>query len=58
VTLAVAALLVSVLGTLGAALALLAGTSVAAGVRTITLWFALAAFQPAGEAALASSERA
>jgi O-antigen/teichoic acid export membrane protein len=44
VTLGTAVLLVSPWGTLGAACALLAGTSVAAVVRSITLWLVLAAF--------------
>lgn len=55
VTLGSAVALVSTLGTLGAALALLAGTSVAAVVRTITLWLALAAFDAKADSPLTAS---
>ncbi len=56
VTLASAAVLVSVLGTLGAAIALLAGTSVAAVVRSVTLWWALTALDGAAETVPVPSE--
>ncbi len=58
VTLGVAALSVSALGTLGAAAALLAGTSVSAGVRSVTLWYALAALDPTCKPDYTSAEQA
>ncbi len=56
VTLASAVVLVSAMGTLGAAIALLAGTSVAAVVCSATLWWALSQFDGANETILVPSE--
>jgi O-antigen/teichoic acid export membrane protein len=55
VTLGSAIALVTTLDTLGAALALLAGTSVAAVVRTITFWLALAAFEDKADSPVTAS---